>query len=92
MNAVIDPMLSSLSDDLLFFVEDQLSNNDVASDEKLQELFVFNGLTDAQATQALRYRSLYLLNIFLQGHTPIRKSKHAIRFNPHVMQYEQIRC
>ena len=92
MSTVVDPMLSSLSNDLLLFVEDQLSNNEVASDEALHAVFVSNGLTDAQATQALRYRRLYLLNIFLQGHTPIRKSKHAIRFNPHVMQYEQIRC
>lgn len=92
MNTTVDPMLSRLSDDLLFFVEDQLSNSEVASDEELHAAFVSNGLTNAQATQALRYRSLYLLNIFLRGHTPIRKSKHAIRFNPHVMQYELIRC
>lgn len=92
MTTVADLMFLSLSEDLLFLVEDQLSNNDVASDAELQELFVSNGLTDAQATRALRYRRLYLLNIFLQGNTPIRKSKHAIRFNPQVMQYELIRC
>ena len=92
MNTVVDPMLSSLSDERLSLVEDQLANNEAASDEELHAAFVSHGLTNAQATQALRYRSLYLLNIYLQGHTPIRKSKHAIRFDPTRRQYELIRC
>jgi hypothetical protein len=92
MNTVVDPMLSSLGETLLLFVEDQLSNNEVASDDEPLACFVSNGLTGAQAIQALRYRSLYLLNIFLRDHTPIRKSKHAIRFDSNRQQYELIRC
>lgn len=88
----MDTILSSLSAAALRFVEDQLSNNEVASDEELHAAFVSNGLTHMQATQALRYRSLYLFNIFLDGHTPILKNKHAIRLNPDSRQYELIRC
>ncbi|MCU7371078.1 hypothetical protein PEC18_09415 [Paucibacter sp. O1-1] len=45
----MDTILSSLSASLLGFVEDQLSNNDVSSDDELLEHFVANGLTAAQA-------------------------------------------
>lgn len=89
-DASTDPLLSSLAEDLLAFVEDQLSNNDVASDDELKAHFVARGLTDVQATRAIRYRSLYLQNIFLQGHTPIRKNKHAIRFDPQLGRFQRI--
>lgn len=87
----MNPTLSSASDEVLRFVEDQLSNNDVASDEELHVLFITNGLTDAQATQALRYRSDYLLNIYLGGHTPIRAGDKAVRFDPHHQQLDGIK-
>lgn len=87
INASIDPLLASLPDALLDFIEDQLSNNEDASDDALQALFVSNGLTSTQAAQAIRYRDLYLCNLFLRSHTPIRKNKHAIRFDPTRQQF-----
>jgi hypothetical protein len=90
MSASIDPILSPLSSETLRLVEDQLSNNGVVDDETLQQFFVVNGLTEFQATRALRYRSLYLLNIFLEGHTPIVKGKNALRFDPKRKQFEII--
>lgn len=87
----MNPILSSLSDEVLRFVEDQLSNNDVASDQELHALFITNGLTDAQATQALRYRSDYLLNIYLEGHTPIRAGDKALCFDPHHQEFDGIK-
>lgn len=87
----MNPTLSSLSDEMLRFVEDQLSNSDVASDEELHALLITNELTDAQATQALRYRSDYLLNIYLEGHTPIRSGDKALRFDPHHRQFDVIK-
>lgn len=92
MSTAVDPFLSSLSDEVLRLVEDQLSNNDVASDEELHAHFIAKGLTDVQATRALHYRSHYLQTIYLEGHTPIRKGKQAIRFDPHRRQFELIRC
>ena len=89
-NASIDPLLAPLPDALLDFVEDQLSNNDISSADELHAVLVSNGLTDAQAAQALRYRNLYLCNLFLQRHTPIRKNKHAIRFDAARQQFELI--
>ena len=41
----MDTILSSLSVSLLAFVEDQLSNNDVSSDDELLEHFVASGMT-----------------------------------------------
>jgi hypothetical protein len=54
----MDTILSSLSVSLLAFVEDQLSNNDVSSDDELLEHFVASGLTEVQARHALTYRDL----------------------------------
>ena len=51
----MDPILALLPATLLQFVEDQLSNNDVASDAELLDDFVSSGLTEKQAQQALRY-------------------------------------
>lgn len=84
----MDIILSSLSASVLGFVEDQLSNNDVSSDDELLEHFVANGLTEAQARQALTYRDLYLGRIYLEGFTPIRTGAQALRFNPHSRQFE----
>ena len=84
----MDPILASLPASLLRFVEDQLSNNEVSSDEELLDDFISNGLTEAQARQALTYRDQYLVNIYLDGFTPILKGAQALRYNPHCRQFE----
>jgi len=86
----MDSILSSLSADLLRFVEDQLSNAESSSDDELFELFVANELTEEQARQALIYRSQYLCNIYLNGYTPIRKGALARRYNPHSGCFEPV--
>ncbi|MAY01378.1 MAG: hypothetical protein CMQ38_00195 [Gammaproteobacteria bacterium] len=84
----MDPILTSLPESLLRLVEDQLSNNDVSPDEELLDHFICSGLTEAQARQALTYRGQYLVNIYLDGFTPIRKADKAMRFNPVSRQFE----
>lgn len=84
----MDPILAPLPASLLSFVEDQLSNNEVCSDEELLDHFIANGLTDEQARQALTYRDRYSANIYLDGFTPICKAGEALRFNPHTRQFE----
>ncbi len=83
----MDPILASLTASLLAFIEEQLSNNEVSSDEELVEHFVGNGLTEAQARQALTYREQYLSRIYLEGFTPIQKGREALHFDPHSRQF-----
>jgi len=71
-------------------VEDQLTNNDLSPDQELLDDFIAYGLTDAQAQQALTYRSRYLRNIYLDGFTPILKGEQALRFNPTRRQFEPV--
>lgn len=92
MTNVADSMFSSLSEQDLAYVEDQLSSNAAASTEQLRLRLVDRGLSDAQATQALRYRELYRTYTFHKDHTPIRKSKHALRLNHNLMIYELVPC
>jgi hypothetical protein len=73
----------------LALVEDELSNNDFASDEEMHALFVESGLTEAQATQALTYRSRYGQNIYMKGYTPILQGDEALRFDPRTAQFER---
>lgn len=84
----MDPILAALPEALLTFVEDQLSNNDVSSDEELQEHLVASGLSEEQAHHALTYRDRYRRDIYLQGFTPIRTPDAALRFNPHTRAFE----
>lgn len=86
----MDPILTSLSDSLLRFVEDQLSNNEVSPDAELLEHFVDSGLTEIEARQALSYRDQYLTHIYRDGFTPIRLGSEAHRYNPHSRQFEPI--
>ena len=86
----MDSILSSITLAMLHRVEDQLTNNESASDQELLDDFVANGLTRAQAQQALTYRSSYLRNIYLDGFTPILKGKQALRFNPTRRQFEPV--
>lgn len=84
----MDSLLAALPESLLVFVEDQLSNNDVSSDEELQEHFIACGLSEEQARHALTYRDRYRRDIYLQGFTPIRTPDAALRFNPHTRDFE----
>ena len=86
----MDPILASLSEPLLRLVEDQLSNNEVSSDEELLDHFVSSGLTKAQAWQALVYRSRYLCNIYREGFTQILEGAQALRFNPYSRRFEPV--
>ncbi|MFO6204308.1 hypothetical protein ACLBVK_34955, partial [Pseudomonas aeruginosa] len=63
----MDPILAALPPSLLKLVEGSLSNDEVSSDEEMQEYFISNGLTEEQAQQALTYRDQYLNNIYLDG-------------------------
>jgi len=85
---VMDPILASLPASSLRLVEDQLSNNEVSSDEELLDHFISDGLTEEQARQALTYRDQYLANLYLDGFTPILKGSEALRFNPYSRQFE----
>ncbi|WP_230653872.1 hypothetical protein, partial [Pseudomonas aeruginosa] len=76
----MDPILAALSPSLLAVVEGSLSNDEVSSDEEMQEYFISNGLTEEQARQALTYRDQYLNNIYLDGFTPITAVDEALHF------------
>ncbi|EOE7418304.1 MULTISPECIES: hypothetical protein [Gammaproteobacteria] len=84
----MDPILAALPLSLLKLVEGSLSNDEVSSDEEMQEYFIRNGLTEEQARQALTYRDQYLNNIYLDGFTPITAVDEALQFNPHTRQFE----
>ncbi|EIU1299071.1 MULTISPECIES: hypothetical protein [Pseudomonadota] len=84
----MDPILAALSPSLLALVEGSLSNDEVSSDEEMQEYFISNGLTEEQARQALTYRDQYLNHIYLDGFTPITSADEALHFNPHTRQFE----
>ncbi|MEG7018810.1 hypothetical protein V1962_32810, partial [Pseudomonas aeruginosa] len=74
----MDPILAALPASLLKLVEGSLSNDEVSSDEEMQEYFISNGLTEEQARQALTYRDQYLNNIYLDGFTPITAVDEAL--------------
>ncbi|APU32792.1 MULTISPECIES: hypothetical protein [Pseudomonadaceae] len=84
----MDPILAALPASLLRLVEDQLSNNDVSSDDEPLDHFISDGLTEEQARQALTYRDQYFVNLLLDGFTPIHKGSEALRFNPYSRQFE----
>jgi hypothetical protein len=92
VSPAIDPILSSLNERVLHFVEEALSIDDATSDDELLKRLVLIGLTDVQAARAVLYRRHYHGARYLDGHTPIRKNKQAILFNPDRQQYELIRC
>ncbi|MGR0116434.1 hypothetical protein [Ralstonia pseudosolanacearum] len=84
----MDTVLSSLPESLLTFVEDQLSNNEVASDEELADQFIVNGLSGEQARHALTYRDRYRCTIYQTGFTPLRNPGVVLRFNLHTGNFE----
>ena len=77
-----------LSPSQIAFVEDELSNNEVSSDEELYALFLAEGLSEPQARQALTYRDRYLGNIYLDGFTPLTAAAMPLRFDPHTGQFK----
>jgi hypothetical protein len=79
--------LSSLTREQLDFVEDQLSNNEVSSNDELKDDFVSAGLNVEQAKAALAYRDAYRLNMFHVEHTPLTCGDEAMRFDPHRGDY-----
>ena len=60
-----------LSADQVAWIEDQLSNDEVSSDEELLGYFVDNGLSLPQARGVLVHRQHYLLNIYWVGEGPL---------------------
>lgn len=76
----MDRILSTLSIRQQRFVESSLSNDTEGSDEELRAHYIAEGFTEEQATQAIRYRPLYCMLIFLDGHTPILKGYDALAF------------
>ena len=84
----MDAALSTLSKAVLWFIEDQLSNNDDADDDELKDCFIKEGLTPDQADHALTYRPRYAMNIYVDGLTPIRHGTNARRYNPRTHQIE----
>lgn len=86
----MDPIPASLPEPERRLVEDQLSNNEVSSDEGQLHRFVGSGPTEALARQASVYRSQYLCNLYQQGFTPILKGAQALRFNPCSRRFEPV--
>jgi len=60
-----------LSSDQVTWVEDQLSNDEMSSDEELLDYFVSNGLSIPQARDLVTHRQDYLLNIYRIGEGPL---------------------
>jgi hypothetical protein len=53
------------------WIEDQLSNNEVSSDEEMREYFIAGGLTAEQADCVLSHRLAYLDQIYFIGQGPL---------------------
>jgi len=78
MNAIF----SNLSKQTLANLEDQLSNNEVSTDEELVDLFIEEfELTLDQAEAAIRLRDQYRMQIFLEGHGPLHRHDSVV-FDP----------
>ena len=60
-----------LSAEQVIWIEDQLSNNKVSSDEEMREYFNACGLTPEQADLVLIHRRDYLVHTYLRGHGPL---------------------
>lgn len=70
----MNALFSNLTTQALANIEDQLSNNEVSTDEELVDLFIEElGLTLDQAEAAIRLRDQYRLQIFLEGHGPLHQ-------------------
>ncbi len=68
----MNPLLHPLSATTLDNIEDQLANNDEASDEELFDFFLEElDLSAEQAEAAIALRAMYLGRVFLTGHSPL---------------------
>lgn len=74
----MDPILSSISIAQHRSLENSLANLNFCSNAELRPHLIQVGLTEPQADQALRYRSIYALFIFLEGNTPVLKGYEAL--------------
>lgn len=78
----MNPIFSNLSKQTLANIEDQLSNNEVSTDEELVDLFIDElELTLDQAEAAIRLRDQYRIQIFLAGHGPLHQQD-SVAFDP----------
>lgn len=84
----MDSILASLPIVMLAYVEGQLSNDEVSSDEEMVEYFITNGLTEKQARHAVSYRDRYLNNLYETGFTPISNPGVVFRYNPYKRDVE----
>ena len=78
----MNAMFSNLSKQILANIEDQLSNNEVSTDEELVDFFIEElDLTLDQAEAAIRLRDQYRIQIFLEGHGPLHQQD-SVAFDP----------
>ncbi|MCO7620141.1 hypothetical protein [Pseudomonas guariconensis] len=70
----MNALFSNLTAQTLSNIEDQLSNNEVSSDEEMVDLFIEElGLSLEQAEAAVKLRDQYLSQIFPEGHGPLHQ-------------------
>ena len=78
----MNAMFSHLSKQTLANIEDQLSNNEVSTDEELVDFFIEElDLTLDQAEAAIPLRDQYRIKIFLEGHGPLHQQD-SVAFDP----------
>ncbi|EAZ56192.1 hypothetical protein IPC600_22710 [Pseudomonas aeruginosa] len=79
----MNPLFTNLTQETLAYLEDQLSNNDVAGDDELIDLFIEElSLTLDQAEAAVALRDQYLCQVFLIGQGPLHQAD-GLSFDPH---------
>ncbi|MGJ3439099.1 hypothetical protein AAZU54_03730 [Pseudomonas sp. Je.1.5.c] len=78
----MNALFSNLTAQTLANIEDQLSNNEVSTDEELVDLFIEEfGLTLDQAEAAIHLRDQYRIQVFLEGHGPLHQQD-SVAFDP----------
>lgn len=79
----MNPLFTNLTQETIDYLEDQLSNNDVAGDDELIDLFIKElSLTLEQAEAAVALRDQYLGQVFLIGQGPLQQVD-GLSFDPH---------
>jgi hypothetical protein len=78
----MNPIFNTLATAILDNIEDQLTNNEVSTDEELWDFFIEElDLTAEQADAAVALRPRYQGQIFLIGHSPLYQDK-TVSFDP----------
>ncbi|WP_248767850.1 hypothetical protein [Pseudomonas sp. MWU12-2345] len=85
----MNPIFSDLGEHILLTVEDQLTNNEVSDDGEMREHFIEIGLTEAQADAALQLRSLYQVNLYMIGQSPLFQGDKTTYFDPHTRSFKR---